>query len=162
MAIRFTDGEIAALVAERKPLPPDYRARLKLSQKRGHEEAQLSLRGAEGSEFLIVARRNSLNPLDFSIILAVGVPGTNAIFRLRRHNGKSHQHSNRIEDNSFYDFHIHLATERYQDLGMDEDAYAEPTTRFADYYSAFDCLATDCGLEGAAAGQRLLFGSALD
>lgn len=162
MAIRFTDSEIAAFVAERKPLPHDYQGRLKLSRKRGHEEAQISLRGARGSEFLIITRRSTLNALDFSIILAVGVPGTNAVFRLRRHNGKSHQHSNRIEGNSFYDFHIHMATERYQDLGMDEDAFAEATTAFADYHSALDRMMKECGLELPIAGQPSLWESALD
>jgi hypothetical protein len=44
---------------------------------------------------------------------------------LRRHNGKSHEHTNQIEAGAFYDFHIHRATERYQELGMREDAYAE-------------------------------------
>jgi hypothetical protein len=51
---------------------------------------------------------------------------------LRRHNGRSHEHTNQIEASTFYDFHIHMATERYQELGMREDAYAEATDRFGD------------------------------
>jgi len=48
---------------------------------------------------------------------------------------------------TFYDFHIHQATERYQDIGSREDAFAEPTDRYADLQSALRCLLTECGFE---------------
>ena len=35
-----------------------------------------------------------------------------------------------MEASTFYDFHIHMATERYQEPGMRGDAYAEATDRF--------------------------------
>ena len=41
-------------------------------------------------------------------------------------------------------FHIHFATERYQLIGMDEEAYAEETTRYANLREAFDCMLDDC------------------
>ena len=66
---------------------------------------------------------------------------------MRRHNGKSHEHTNQIEQSTFYDFHIHMATERYQELGTREDAFAEATDRFGDYESALRCLVDDCGFE---------------
>ena len=69
------------------------------------------------------------------------------LFRLRRHNGKSHEHTNQIEQITFYDFHIHMATERYQELGTREDAFAEVTDRYGDYESALRCLVEDCGFE---------------
>ena len=54
------------------------------------------------------------------------VPQSNRVFRLRRYNGKSHEHTNPIEKEIFYDFHIHTATERYQVLeNKKEDTYAE-------------------------------------
>jgi hypothetical protein len=71
------------------------------------------------------------------------------MFRLRRHNGKSHEHTNQIEASTFYDFHIHMATERYQELGMRENAYAEATDRFGDFDSALRCLVDDCRFETA-------------
>jgi hypothetical protein len=40
---------------------------------------------------------------------------------------------------------IHTATERYQDLGMQEDAYAEPSDRFSDLNTAINCMLSDCG-----------------
>ena len=57
-------------------------------------------------------RQNRINLLDFSVILAVRVPQLNQVFRLRRYNGRSHEHTNQIESVTFHDFHIHFATER--------------------------------------------------
>src|ERR1022692_517918 len=98
MAARYTDSDIQQLLAERKLLPDEYRKKLKLREKRGHREAELSVAGAAGVEFRLIARQNSLNILDFSIILAVCPAGSNQLFRLRRHNGKSHEHTNQIEE----------------------------------------------------------------
>jgi hypothetical protein len=158
MAARYTDSDIQQLLAERKLLPDDYRKKLKLREKRGHREAELSVAGAVGTEFRLIARHNSLNVLDFSIIIAVCPAGSNQLFRLRRHNGKSHEHTNQIEASTFYDFHIHMATERYQELGMREDAYAEATDRFGDFDGALRCLLDDGGFETPPDPNLRLFG----
>ena len=158
MPVRYSDQEIAALIKEQKPLPRDYRERLRLRQKRGHKEAELEVRGANGNRFRLILRQSDFNPLDFSIILAVQPPNTNQLFRLRRYNGKSHEHTNLIEKNCFYDFHIHMATERYQALGAREDAYAEPTTQFSDFHSAFHYMLKECNFVPPENEQLLLFG----
>ena len=77
---------------------------------------------------------------------------------MRRHNGKSHEHTNQIEANTFYDFHIHMATERYQELGMREDAYAEATDRFGDFDGALRCLVDDGGFDTLPDPNLRLFG----
>ena len=133
MAVTYLDQEIVSLLEEHKPLPVDWRRQVSLKPKRGHDEQQLDLVGDAGSEFRLILRRGRVNLLDFSIILAVRVPRSNQLFRLCRYNGRSHEHTNRIEDVKFYDFHIHVATERYQEIGMREDAYAEPTGRYSDF-----------------------------
>ena len=75
-------------------------------------------------------------------------------------NGKSHEHTNHIEDETFYDFHIHFATERYQRLGTREDAYANPTDRYGDYRGALRCLIDDAHLTVATDPQgEFFFGS---
>ncbi len=117
----------------------------------------MDLAGDTGGEFRLILRQNKINPLDFSIILAVRVPGSNQIFRLRRYNGKGHEHTNHIEDVTFYDFHIHVATERYQDIGTREDAYAEPTDRYGDFHGALRCLIDDANLEVPPESQGDLF-----
>ena len=39
-----------------------------------------------------------------------------------------------------------MATERYQELGTREDAYAEPTDRYGDFQGALRCLIDDANL----------------
>jgi hypothetical protein len=145
LAVLLTDAEIDALVRDPKPLPLGFRNRLLLRQKRGHQEAELEVAARSGAVFRVFLRRSSRNALDFSVILAYLVPGSTQVIRLRRYNGKSHEHSNPFEKQRFYDFHIHYATERYQRSGNKEDTYAEPSDRYATLEQAVDCLLSDCG-----------------
>ncbi len=145
MTIQLTDGEIRSLINEIKNLPEDFSSRIKLRPKRGHKEYEYRIVGAQGHAFLLKFRQNERNALDFSVILLYVPEESNQPFRLRRCNGKSHEHTNKIEGNSFYDFHIHTATERYQQMGLHEDAYAEPTDRYANFTGATECILKDCG-----------------
>ena len=147
MAIIFTDQEIAGLIQEPKPLPSDYQVKIQIRPKRGHKERELDLKGSSGSEFRLVLRQSLINPFDFSVILIYRPSISNQLFRLRRYNGKSHEHTNPIEGKMFYDFHIHQATQRYQEIGAREDTFAEPSDRFADLQQAIKCLFTDCGFQ---------------
>ena len=147
MAVRYSDQEIAELIRERKPLPQDYRSLIQFKPKLGHKEYELAVEGDNGSDFRLILRQSNANPLDFSIILGILPVDTNQLFRLRRYNGKHSQHTNRIEKNTFYDFHIHVATERYQQIGVAEDEYAEPTDRFADLHTALQCMVNDCNFD---------------
>jgi hypothetical protein len=147
MAGILTDQLIDQLIKEGKPLPADYMAKIQVKPKRGHKERELDIRGVSNSNFRLILRENMFNSLDFSVILAYCPSNSNAIFRLRRYNGKSHEHTNPIEQNKFYDFHIHHATERYQQLGAAEDTFAEPTDRYSDLHEAVLCMIKDCGFE---------------
>ena len=144
MAAFLTDQEIADLLAERKVLPADWKKRLMLKPKRGHSESELEINGDQGSEFRLMQRRSDLNPHDFSVVLAYRVPGSNQVLRLKRYNGKSHEHSNPIEKERFYDFHVHTAIERYQQTGNKEETFAEVTDRYANLDEATKCLFEDC------------------
>jgi hypothetical protein len=145
MPVQLTDAQIAALVAESKPLPADFRSRIQPRAKRGHKERELDIEGGAGSDFKLIARQSIMNPLDFSVILSYVIPASNLLFRLRRYNGKSHEHTNKIERDKFYDFHVHHATERYQRTGLTEDAFAVVTNRYNDFQGALDCMVDDCG-----------------
>jgi hypothetical protein len=156
MPIVLTDAQIAELLHEHKQLPEHYRRLLSPRTKRGHRQSELDVDGKSGSRFRLIVRQSEFDPLDFSVILAYYVPRTNVLFRLRRYNGKSTKHTNRIEGTSFYDFHVHMATERYQMQGFDEDAYAEPTGRYSDLRSALGCLVKDCGFEFPSSSRMVL------
>ena len=158
MAVIYSDQEIESLVRERKPLPSNWRDRTRLQPKRGHHERQLDLTGDTGNEFRLILRQSTINRFDFSIILAVRVPQSSQLFRLRRCNGRSHEHTNHIEGVTFYDFHMHFATERYQALGAREDAYAETTDRYSDFRGALQCMIADVNFEIPPDPQGHLFG----
>lgn len=147
MATRFTDTQIVEFLSERKSLPADYLSRMAIAEKRGHRAGELEIAGANGNRFFILVRQCNTNVLDFSAILGVVPKSSNQVFRLKRYNGKSHEHTNRIEKRSFYDFHIHTATERYQELGAKEEHYAEPTGRYGDLDGAIACMVQDCAFE---------------
>ena len=157
MAVSYTDHEIDVLVRERKPLPADWQDRTRMKAKRGHDEQHFDLNGDAGNRFRLILRQSRINGLDFSVILAVLVPQSTQVFRLRRYNGRSHEHTNQIENETFYDFHIHVATERYQELGAREDAYARPTDRYGAFRGALDCLFTDANVSVPPKAQGELF-----
>src|SRR3990172_9588464 len=104
VAIRLSDNDIKRLLAEKKQLPADYREQIQTKPKRGHKERELDVIGEDKSEFRLILRQSDFNPLDFSVILAYRPPKSNQLFRLRRYNGKSHEHSNTAEEQKFYDF----------------------------------------------------------
>ena len=157
MAVMYTDHEIELLVQEHKPLPANWRDRTRLKPKRGHNEQHLDITGTTGTEFRLILRQSRINFLDFSIILAVLVPQSTQVFRLRRYNGRSHEHTNQIEGNTFYSFHVHAATARYQEFGAREDAYAEPTDRYGTLHEALRCLFDDTGFRVPTEPQGDLF-----
>jgi hypothetical protein len=157
MADFFSDQEIYHLIQERKPLPTDYRTKIQTRPKSGHKERELDIEGGDGGDYRLILRQSTFNPLDFSVILAYRPPKSNQLFRLKRYNGKSHEHTNPIEGETFYGFHIHQATERYQEIGAREDTYAKPTDRFADFQQAITCMLKDCGFEIPLDSQGRLF-----
>jgi len=134
------------LIREEKLLAENYRQQLITKRKQGHKEGELIVVGSNQNSFMVIVRESNFNPLDFSVILAYKMPNSNQNFRLRRYNGSSHEHTNKLEkDKMSFVFHIHMATERYQLAGWREEAYAQPTTRYADVNGAIDCLFKDCG-----------------
>lgn len=146
-----------SLLNESKPVQVNFRPRVQTKPKHGHREQDLDITGTDGNAFRLILRQSTFNHLDFSVILGVFPKESNELFRLRRYNGRSHEHSNKLEGQKFYNFHIHTATERYQELGKDEDAYAEETERYSDLQSAIDCMLSDCGFKLPADMQGSLF-----
>ncbi len=141
------DATIERLTREAKPsveltqLTPSKR-------KRGHKETQLEVEGAEGSRFRLIVRQLVLDPLDFSVILAYLPGGTTRVFHLRRHNGNSHEHANKLEGTGIrFDFHVHIATERYQVAGFKAEGYAESTDAYGDLPGAVGHMLEVAGFE---------------
>jgi hypothetical protein len=156
MSIRYTNEEIRALVKEPKRVERGTFSSINWLNRDGHKRADIDVEGDDGHFFTVKLRQNHINPLDFSVILGVEVPQTNVLFRLRRYNGK-HWHRNKIEDERFRDFHIHTATERYQERGFDEDQFAQATDRYSSFGTALRCMIEDCGFRGGETSPPSLF-----
>lgn len=155
----LTDAEIIDLLQEVKPLPARYRDRLQPRRKSAyqHEERDLKVDTPSGHSFRIIIRRNSQNILDFSIILSYYDEGTNSWLRLVRYNGRHpSSHTNKIEGDSFRDFHIHRATERYQLGDYPIDGYAEVSHSYSTFDEALAAFLSDCRFESPSSQQPSL------
>jgi len=143
---QLSDKDIDGLIAVPKYLPGDYRSRLRTRSRTysdKHEEGQLEIQVQDTGTFRVIIRKNRINPLDFSAILGYIPLERLRLFRLRRYNG-IHKHTNKIERNSFRAFHIHYATQRYQESGWDIDAYAELTDKYTTIDGAWELLLDEC------------------
>jgi len=145
MGILLNDNDILELVRERKVLPEGYTTLFQMKEKKGHKEQEVTIKRNDGSLFKVILRQSIRDILDFSVILGYMPPKSSVLFRLTRYNGR-HKHTNKIENVSFYDFHIHLATQRYQEAGYDEDAYAQASNIYSDIRGAMECLIKDCNI----------------
>jgi len=161
MPILLDDTAIQELISEEKVLRVRINVLMQLKTRSGHSGNEIELTGSKGNSFRLMLRRSNINSMDFSVILGVYLVKTNELFRLRRYNGKSHVHGNRIEGNSFYDFHIHEATERYQVIGAREDTFAQVTNRYTDLLTATRCLLDDCNFSFPEKNQLNLFATNL-
>lgn len=143
--VKYSDNEIGQLINEVKILSNNWRSQIKWKEVRGSKEGYLEVIGKNKHKFRIVFRQSTFNNLDFSITLGVYPTNCTKLFHLKRYDGKT-EHTNPIEKEKFYDFHIHIATERYQVYGngKKEEKYAQPTNRFTNLESALQCMLKDC------------------
>jgi hypothetical protein len=141
----LSEQRILELILEAKTIPSGLVPLGALPQRSNHFRKDYKITCPSGNEFLLALRRSAINMLDFSVILGFQLPHLHTVFRLRRYNGKSHRHTNAIEKETFYDFHFHIATERYQRPGYREDTFAQVTERYQTLEGAIQCLLEDCG-----------------
>ncbi len=143
---KYTDQKIAELISERKPLPEDWQLKMRPKLGRGIKQGECEVQGDNGTKFKVIVKQNNFCKDNFSAILGCTPKGSNKLFRLRRYDG-NHSHTNKLEKETFHNaYHIHIATERYQEHGVDEDGYAETTERYSNLNEAFQCMLEDCNL----------------
>lgn len=99
--------------------------------------------------FELYIRQNQMDPDAFSCGLTYYPRTGDKGITLTRYNGGYHVHRNPLEDDEEIRnlCHIHLATERYMELGK-VDKFAETTTRYKDLGGALTCLLSDCNITG--------------
>ena len=146
----ISEARIAAMIAERKGLPENWREELgNLKNHAGRHESDVNFTGAIGTPFRIIVSRRHRSLEDFTIILMLNSTD-HPDFRLIRYDGSGHVHKNTIEGNRIVRKpHIHWATERYQiKTGQRRpDGYAEETQRYQDLPGAWDCFRADLNLQ---------------
>ncbi len=116
MIYYFTDTEIGKFVLESKKYDGPIENFFRFKESDGHKKASIELPRPDGSMFVVKLRQNKNMVTDFSVILTYQEKGANQDFKLRRYNGR-HEHTNKLEKLKFFDFHVHYATQRYQDAG---------------------------------------------
>lgn len=142
----LSDADIDSLVKERKVLPWGWTPNLTAREDR--RSLDLIVPRADGSKFRLFVRSSISDPAaNFSAGLVFIDTSRYIDLVLRRYNGPSHPHTNRLEgEPEFWDFHIHLATERYQaSRHYKNEHYAVVTRRFGNVEGALRCLLDDCG-----------------
>jgi hypothetical protein len=139
----LSEDHIRAPIEERKAIPPQLSPLGALTRRSHHKRKDFTIPAPSGN--MVFVRISVVNMLDFPVILGYRLPHLHSVFRLRRYNGKSHHHTNVLERETFYDFHIHTATERYQRSGFSEDHFATKTNRYRDLQGAIDLLLDECG-----------------
>lgn len=103
-----------------------------------------------GREFEIFTRMNENNFVrkDFSCGLMWVAPGGERLI-LSRYNGDSHDHTNRLERLELAkQFHVHLTTERYIEMGLRADGFAIATDAYSNLQGTLRKLSADCHVEG--------------
>lgn len=138
----YTDYEIDQWMRERKELPNDWQMRI-------WNDKELVVRGEKYKYKIIINDKYHTVP-SFSVVLIVYPTDDNYVFRLRRYDSPHGKHKNQLENTyvGANDFHIHIATERYQkECDDDMDKYAETTDRFNDIPSALKCLIKDANFQ---------------
>lgn len=146
---KFSDSQIKRFIRERKILAQGWLRKIQPRDVRSGKESSISVDGDFGSKFQLILKQNKFNKTGFCIVLGVYPPGSNKLFHLLRYDGNDHEHSNKglpgdACKSIHYNCHIHQATERYQDAGLKEDGYAEPTTKYGTLNEALDAMIEDC------------------
>jgi hypothetical protein len=161
----FSDDDIAIFISEPKVVPA-YFADSSSIEKRFKDERghfvfkEDNIMGVFGDKFTLIIRRSKKDVFNFSVIFGLS-RGGNDIFRLRRYNGDHGEHTNILEkgtpDWKFEGFHIHKATQRYQELGIQEEGFAEKTNKYTDWKGALKCAMSEnnCTIEVAPNQKRL-------
>jgi hypothetical protein len=155
-----TDEEIEALLAEPKAMPPDFvwPPQLRRKARRTYRQASWDL-GSDGDvRFVLAARENVEDPLDYSVILCATFPDGVSL-NLLRCNGPSHGHRNRLEGQAFGPCeHVHWATERYQVVPKSyAEGFARPTDAFHNAEGAFRAVCEMAAIQVPPEDQLRLF-----
>ena len=138
--------QIKELIEEPKRIKENIFDLKLLRERKNSKHRNVSVKGSLQHNFRIILRQSRIDPLDFTAGLIYIRRENNQDFILLRYNG-SHSHKNVIEKEVFEGFHIHTATERYQEYGSGRvEGYAQQTDRYSTLTEAIECLIKDSNI----------------
>ena len=118
----MTDQEIQALINVPKYIPRKWRFQLR--EESGFLRFDAQLEADVPEKFVLKGRVAIDDSSDYSAILHV-VLSTGEKINLIRCNGP-HKHKNKLEKTHFNSTHMHMATERYMEIGAKAEGFAFP------------------------------------
>ncbi len=145
----LTDGQIAELLSEKKPITSSQVLALQHGLRRTNRnelESRLTIQSDTGRSYTIIATRRDpvRRPRGFSIKLNYVYFGKP--INLIRCNGWHAPHQNFLENETLPKniFHVHYATERYQLSGVEccAEQYAKATDHFTSFEGAIEYTAS--------------------
>jgi hypothetical protein len=121
--------------------------RPKETQKAKHKERNLDVESLDGAHaFTLITRQSTMILDSYSCGLVWHATATQRVM-LTRYNGSDHVHGNPLEGEEFgFLCHIHVATQRYINIGRKIEHYAAPTSRYNTLDGALKCLMHDCNI----------------
>jgi hypothetical protein len=123
--------------------------RAKETPKEKHRERNYEVLTLDGGHTFTLIVRQSTMVLDSFTCGLLWHAGPGQKVMLTRYNGSDHEHANPLEGEQFDSMcHIHLATQRYIQLGRKAEVYATPTDRYRTVDDALRCLCEDCNISG--------------
>lgn len=141
----LSDAEIAGLIQTPKTIT-NPRARRK--EQKGSIRLNYAAQ-ADNACFEIYVRQNLKVPHAFSCGLMYVAPSGERI-TLMRCNGSDHPHGNPLEGAAKIETacHIHIATQRYMEIGRKPEHFAEKTDLYTDVDGALVTLLSLCNVSG--------------
>lgn len=136
----MTDAELQELIALPKILT--IAGVKKIAERKvepAYRRADVQLDADSENEFFLKVRESLDDPADFSVILSVRLKSGEQL-NLIRCNGGSHSHKNLIEKTKIRGQHIHMATQRYIDMGCKAEGFAQGTKDYNSLDEAVDCM----------------------
>lgn len=128
----LTDEEIAALISEPEIVPINWFSRLETKDKTHYQHKE-----KDSTLEYILLRYNGKHP--------------------SKHTNKWEK-ENGLPDHTFAPaFHIHRATQRYQEGGYKIDGHAEVTTKYSDFHAAVEQFLVECNVKREDDKQTSLF-----
>ncbi|MDD3673475.1 MAG: hypothetical protein PHG70_08160 [Synergistaceae bacterium] len=136
----MTDAELQKLIdTPKKMSTKGLKKLLERKVENAYKRSDIELSSETEHSFYLRIRESLDDPTDYSAILSVKLK-SGETFNLVRCNGSSHSHKNRIEKTKLFGTHIHVATERYIEMGYQSEAFAEESAEYNNINEAIECL----------------------